>query len=81
MDPLTIAAVVAGVTAAGRAAVAYAETRRLRARADLVRAVADLAPGTEITGSGRGGAWSVRTPGAPAVSAPAGKRTDEVERG
>jgi len=64
IDPLTAAVVGAGYGAV-RLATAHAETKTLLARADLARAVAALAPGTEISGTGRGGThWHIRVPAA-----------------
>jgi hypothetical protein len=71
MDPLTTVLVGAAAATAGRVAVTHAETRRLRARAELARAVAALPPGTEITSTTPDGSrWDIRVPAAPAVAAP-----------
>jgi hypothetical protein len=67
MDPVTLTLVGTAVHVAGRIAVAHAETRRVRARVELARVVADLSPGMEITGTGRGGNWSIRVLAAPTV--------------
>ncbi|WP_218578818.1 hypothetical protein [Phytohabitans houttuyneae] len=64
------AAVLGAGYGAARLATAHAETKTLRARAELARAVATLAPGTEISGTGRGGIhWHIRVPAAPAITA------------
>jgi hypothetical protein len=66
IDPLTAAAVGAGLHSAGRLAAAHAEAKTLRARAELARAVVDLSAGTEISGTSRGGTgWLIRVPVAP----------------
>jgi hypothetical protein len=70
MDPLTMAVVtvvVASVRGGARVAGAYAEARTVRARLELVRAAAVLPPGTEISGTGRGGTWTIKVPAATAT--------------
>jgi hypothetical protein len=63
IDPLTAATIGAGVHGMVRMVNAHADATRLRARAELAWAVAQLPPGTEISGTGRdGGRWVVRVP-------------------
>lgn len=71
MDPWTLgaAALIVGLRVVARLTIVRAETRRLRARTELVRAVVDLTPGTEVTGGFRGAAWVIRVPAKP-VAAP-----------
>ncbi|WDQ00107.1 hypothetical protein PVK74_30525 [Micromonospora chalcea] len=69
-----MALIVAGVTAGSQVAVAHAETRRLRACADLARAVAALPFGTQITGCG--GNWGISVPAMPVASVAAAAVND-----
>ncbi|MEU9742195.1 hypothetical protein AB0E12_23725 [Micromonospora chersina] len=63
MDPVTVAVVAAGAHAIIRMVSVHVEARMLRARSELAQAVANLPPGTEISGISRdGGTWTIRVP-------------------
>lgn len=75
IDPLTAAAVGGGLWLVGRFTVAHVEVTTLRARTELTRAVANLTPGTEISGAGpEGSRWVIRVPAPAAPFAPCGGR-------
>jgi hypothetical protein len=66
IDPLTLAAIGAGMRSLVQLSSARAEARVLRARADLARAAAGLSPGTEIGATDRhGNTWVVRARSVP----------------
>ncbi|SCL27923.1 hypothetical protein GA0074692_2440 [Micromonospora pallida] len=64
IDPWTVTGLAAAVPAAARLAGAAADAWTVRARIRLVKAAAELPPGSEVGGSGRGGTWYVRVAGA-----------------
>jgi hypothetical protein len=68
VDPMTLAAVGAALRSVPQLVSAHADTRVLRARADLARAAAQLPAGTEISSSDRNGnTWIVRVGSTPMV--------------
>jgi hypothetical protein len=75
IDPVAASAVAAAFLLSGlRLAGAQAESAVLRARAELVRAVAQLPAGTQINGpAGDGGSWEIRIPASSGREVRAGK--------